>query len=438
MRRFLLSLTLLASVAFAAPAQPSAAAKAAFDRGEKAFADGRYDEALAAYQEAVKATPGYAAALTGVGSVQFKQDKKADAIANFRAASEADPGFKLAWFNLGYAARKTSDFATAATAYEKYTALDPNDPDGFYGLGESHKALGNTDQAIAAYEQFLKKETRASEQKWIDKAKDAVAVLKATPPKPVVTAAASAPAPAPSPSAEALPALSARKVAEGDKLLSEKKYREASFAYQDAVNADPKDAGALIKLGNTYAMLGYYAQAIDQWTKAGQLSTDPQVQKVSQDNIAKAQKKMSLSGGGSPPEQNKPPGSGPVADSTRSVARQYYEQAVKLIGERRYGEALGALNECVKLEPTLAVGYVARGSTLVGLRRYAEAAVDYQYALRLDPSMASPLYGLAQAYNGMSRVDDARTYFQKYVASSAPDVRPELQTEARQAIDRLR
>ena len=42
--------------------------------------------------------------------------------------------------------------------------------------------------------------------------------------------------------------------------------------------------------------------------------------------------------------------------------------------------------------------------------RFAEAAIDYQYALKLDPNLSAPLYGLAEAYRGMNRVDDARTF----------------------------
>lgn len=38
----------------------------------------------------------------------------------------------------------------------------------------------------------------------------------------------------------------------------------------------------------------------------------------------------------------------------------------------------------------------------------------------------------------MNRVDDARAYYQKYAASAAADVRPELQTDARQKLDTLR
>lgn len=449
MRKTLIPLVfLLSTLSFAAA--PTPAAKAAFEKGEVALAASKLDEAAAAYQDAIKATPGYAPALNGLGSVLFKQKKANEAIAQFRAATEADPTFKLAWFNLGYAARKSSDFPVAAQAYEKYTALDATDPDGFYGLAESYKGAGQNDKAIAAYETYLKKETRATEQKWIDKAKESIAALKAAQPAPAPVATAVAPAPAPTATAPApapaptsapatnLGAVAAKKVAEGDKLWAEKKYREASFAYQDAVNGNPNDVEALFKLGNSYAVLGYYSQAIDRWSTVQQVSPDPTVRKSAADNIARAQQKMTQTGGGSPQEANKAPGTGPVAESTRTQARQYYEGGVQLITQRRYGEALNYLNESLKLEPALTVGYVARGSTLIGLRRFAEAAVDYQYALKLDPARSDALYGLAEAYRGMNRVDDARAYYQRYVASNAPDVRPELQSDARNKLNQLR
>jgi tetratricopeptide (TPR) repeat protein len=441
-----------------APVNPSPAAKAAFDRGEKALENGNYDQALTAYQDSLKATPGYAPALNGMGSALFKQNKKEEAVSQFKAASEADPSFKLAWFNLGFASRKMQDFATAARAYERYTALDPNDPDGFYGLAESYKQSNQGDKAIAAYETYIKKETRPTEQKYVDRAKESIAQLRSVPAKPVeakplepkltetkpvetkpvetkpVEPVATAPG---APPTEALPSLAARKLSEGDKFMQEKKYREASFSYQDAVNADPNNVEALFKLGNSYAVLGYYTQAIDRWNQVSAVSSDPAIKKSAQDNVARAQQKLAQAGG-SPQESNKQPGSGPIADSTRTQARAAYEQAVQLINQRRFGDALASLNECLKLEPALAVGYIARGSTLIGLRRFAEAAIDYQYALKLDPNLSSPLYGLAEAYRGMNRVDDARSFYQRYVASAAPDVRPELQSDARSKMEQLR
>ncbi len=438
MRVALLVFMLVAPGAAFAAVTPSPAAKAAFDRGERALAAGRLDEAATAYTEALSATPNYAPALNSLGSTLFKQGKKDEAVKHFKLATEADPALKLAWFNLGYAARKTSDFSTAASAYEKYTAIDATDPDGFYGLAESYKALNKNEQAIAAYESYVAKEKRADQQKWIDKAKESIAQLKAAAPPPAVSPVPVAAPVEAAPAAESLASLQARKLAEGDRFWGDKKYREASFAYQDAVNADPNNIEALFKLGNALAVLGYYGQAIEKWQRVAQLSPDEEVKKKATENVTKAQAKMAQAGGTSPQEANKPPGSGPVADSTRSQARQYYEQGVQLIVQRRYSEALQALNSCLSLEPALAVGYIARGSTLIGLSRFPEAAVDYQYALRLDGSLSAPLYGLAEAYRGMNRIEDARTHYQRYVSSAAADVRPELKADAQRKLETLR
>jgi tetratricopeptide (TPR) repeat protein len=428
----------LTTQSFAASPVPSPAAKAAFERGEKALEAGTYDQAVKAYEEALKATPGYAAAMNGMGSALFKLNKREEAIAQFKAATDADPGLKLAWFNLGFSSRKTQDFPTAAKAYEKYTALDPTDPDGFYGLAESYRQASQPEKAIAAYETYIKKEVRPTEQKYVDRAKESIAQLKAaTKPAPAVNPTVPPPAAKAELPSQPLPSLSARKMKEGDDFMAEKKYREASFSYQDSVNADPNNVEGLFKLGNSYAVLGYYSQAIEKWNQVVGLTQDASVKKVAQDNISRAQQKLAASGG-SPQEAGKQPGTGPIADTTRQQARQYYEQAVQLINQRKFGEALSSLNECLKLEPALSVGYIARGSTLIGLRRFAEAAIDYQYALKLDSNLSSPLYGLAEAYRGMNRVDDARSYYQRYVSSAATDVRPELQSDARSKLDQLR
>lgn len=247
--------------------------------------------------------------------------------------------------------------------------------------------------------------------------------------------------------------------------MSENKVREATVAYEAALTERPNDVPALFNLGKAYAMLGYLPQAIERWNKVVQLSPDPTVRQRASDNIARAQQKLAATAPAPAPVAAAPapapvaaaptpapapapvaaappptpaPAPAPAPESTRTQARQYYEGGVQLITQRRYGEALNYLNESLKLEPTLTVGYVARGSTLIGLRRFAEAAVDYQYALRLDPQRADVLYGLGEAYRGMNRVDDARTYYQRYLASNGPDVRAELQNDARTKLSQLR
>jgi len=251
-------------------------------------------------------------------------------------------------------------------------------------------------------------------------------------PTPPPTVAAAAPAPANS-------ALSQAKLAEGDALAAEKRFREASFAYQDAVNADGTNVAALFKLGRSYAVLGYYQQAIDRWRRVTQIAADPSVRQNAEDNIRKAEAKLAAQGGGSPPSQGLPPGaSASASESARAAATRLYEDGVKRILGRDYGGALSSLTEALRNEPNLSVAWVARGSAHVGLRRYVEAAADYQRALQLDPNRASPLYGLGEAYRALGRQSEARGYYQRYGAATAPDVQPTLQQDAKKKADLLR
>ena len=239
-------------------------------------------------------------------------------------------------------------------------------------------------------------------------------------------------------SAAAQPALARQKIAEGDQKWKDKDYRSASFLYQDAVNADPKNVEALFKLGNSYAVLEYYAQAIERWQRVTEISTSPAVKKKAEENIVKAKAKMAKAAASNPQAAGKPPGSGPVAPATRSKAVDAYQEGVKHVNAQKYEAAVEKLTEAIKLEPSRAVAYVARGSAYLGLRRYSEAATDYEYALKIAPALSAPLYGLAESLRGLGRIADARQYYEQYAESKATDVRPELQVRAREQAAALR
>jgi tetratricopeptide (TPR) repeat protein len=436
-------------IVLAGAASPGPATMA-FERAEEELAANHLEEAVNAYRQAIAARPKYAEAMNGLGSALFKQGKRDEAITQFKAAIEADPELKLAYFNLGYAARKTSDFETAAGAYEKYTRLDSNDPDGFYGLAESYRQLGQRTRALAAYQQFVAKETRPTEQRWVDRAKEYIASAQAAAPASATplsaasgsalggaagSSAALAPFPASAKTGGAAAAL--RQVADGDRLMDQKKFREASFAYSDAVSSAPENVEALFKAANAHATLGYYTQAITWWSKVEQLTPDPDVQKSAEENIVRARAKIKevSAGAAQLPARSSP---AKPLDPLRSQARSAYERGVIQIGSQDYAGALVNLSDAIRLEPDLAVAYVARGSAYVGMRRYHEAVSDYQSALRLDGNLAAPLYGIGDALLAMGQTAEARQYFEKYAASSSPDARPELQRAAREKADNLR
>jgi tetratricopeptide (TPR) repeat protein len=395
----------------------SPAALAAFQRGEKALEAGRLDEAAVAYREALKATPDFAEALNGLGSVLFRQGKPAEAMTKFQSAIAADPGLKLAYFNLGYAARKNGDFLVAAQAYETYVKLDPTDADGYFGLGESYRGQGKVDQAVRAYQTYVSLETRPSEQHWVEKAKEDIAALKA---QQTSAAASGVPAGVPGESGTSDAATAATLIAEGDKALKAGNATAASQAYQSALQLEPTSVEALYKLGNALAKTGDYRSAIQKWERVVQLSPDVAVRKRAQENVDNARARLTHASAPAP-----------AAGTPQARAREAYQRGVRLVLSRDYSAAAQALTEALVADPTLAVAYTARGSANVGLRRFYEAAADYQDALRLDPTRASPLYGLAEAYRALGRAADARMYYDRYAGSSAADVQAGLQADAR-------
>jgi tetratricopeptide (TPR) repeat protein len=403
---------LLAALLSAAAVSP--AARAAFQRGEKALEAGQLDEAAIAYQEALKASPNFAEALNGLGSVLFRQGKRAEAVTKFQAAIAADPGMKLAYFNLGYAARKNGDFAVAANAYETYVKLDPTDADGYFGLGESYRSLGKADPAVRAYETYVSLETRPSEQSWVEKAKQYIAQLKAQQTSGALAGTAGGAVP--------VGGTAAALIAEGDKALKAGNAAAAVQSYQSALLLEPTSVEALFKQGNALAKTGDYKSAIEKWDRVVQLSADPAVRKSAQENIDKARARLAAASTSSP---------APGAGTPQARAREAYERGVRLVMSRDYSAAVQTLTEALAADPTLAVAYTARGSANVGLRRFYEAAADYQDALRLDPTRASPLYGLAEAYRALGRASDARIYYDRYATSTAADVQANLKTDAR-------
>ncbi|XXF75866.1 tetratricopeptide repeat protein [Myxococcaceae bacterium GXIMD 01537] len=233
------------------------------------------------------------------------------------------------------------------------------------------------------------------------------------------------------------PTLAATRIRDGDALMKDRRYREATFAFLDASHADPRNVEALFKLGNAFAVLGYYERAVERWERVVELATDEAVLKSARDNMTKARARIAQVGP-SPQAAGQAPGGGPVAEPTRTQARRAYEDGVNRILARDYGGAVQSLTQAIQLEPTLAVAFTARGSAYVGLRRYADAVPDYQYALKLDPGQASPLYGLGEVLRKLGRTDEARAYYTRYLESSAPDVQPERKAEVRQTLDRLR
>ncbi len=73
------------------PSAPSGSAKSAFDRGKQFLTDGSRQKAVAAFNEAIRATPDYQQAYVWRGVAHSESGDSNKAIADFSKAIELDP-----------------------------------------------------------------------------------------------------------------------------------------------------------------------------------------------------------------------------------------------------------------------------------------------------------------------------------------------------------
>ncbi|HYG70284.1 MAG TPA: tetratricopeptide repeat protein, partial [Anaeromyxobacteraceae bacterium] len=269
---------------------------------------------------------------------------------------------------------------------------------------------------------------------------------------PAAPEAAAGAAPA-APEAAAVAAPAARafpdRLALADRLFLAGDFRNALFAYQDAVYLEPGDARARVRLGRAYEAMRYPDRAIAQYQKA--LALDPGSLEARRalealgvltgtpahgdagaprtDRPAPAAVAIPAAPVG-PPAPTPAVAVAPAAPPDAPSPAQRYRAALDLMARRDFARAVAELDDAIAQDPRLAVAYVARASAQFGLAKYREAADDYKAALGLDPSMATPIYGLAECQRLLGDAGAADLYA-RYAESRAPDVREDLRALAK-------
>ena len=126
------------------------------DAGDKDFFRGRFEEAEAAYREAIRLDPDYADAHNGLGRVFRKLGRNPDAERKFRDAIRHDPGHARAFNNLGNVLCDGRNYTEAEVAYREAIRLDPGYANAYNGLGNAlyHRNLYR--EAEAAYREAIR------------------------------------------------------------------------------------------------------------------------------------------------------------------------------------------------------------------------------------------------------------------------------------------
>ena len=121
------------------------------DLGNALRAQGRLDEAIASYRNALAGEPDFADAHMSLAATLHQQGKLAEAVASYRDALALRPDLVTAHYNLGSALKALGQLDEAVASYRETIALKPDFVAAHYNLANALRDSGRPDDAIASY-----------------------------------------------------------------------------------------------------------------------------------------------------------------------------------------------------------------------------------------------------------------------------------------------
>jgi Flp pilus assembly protein TadD len=130
-------------------------ARKLYERGTKAAAAGRAEEAVGHFRRALEIEPNYLFALNDLGAQLLKLDKLDESITVLRKATTLAPRSYSPRLNLSLALLFSGKPAEARTEIAVALEERPDEPNALYASGQIEMVLGNHEPAIAAFDRAL-------------------------------------------------------------------------------------------------------------------------------------------------------------------------------------------------------------------------------------------------------------------------------------------
>jgi tetratricopeptide (TPR) repeat protein len=140
--------------------------------------EGREDEAVSCYRQALAADPGLAAAHTNLGGLAYRRGDRQAARASFEKSLALDPEQSEARFNLGNLMLEDGDVDLAAAEYRQVLTITPNFADAHYNLATALEALGSKAQARQHLGEYLRLCQPKGDDPWVLEARERLEKLK--------------------------------------------------------------------------------------------------------------------------------------------------------------------------------------------------------------------------------------------------------------------
>ncbi len=331
------------------------------DQGHALEAQGKLDEAMQCYREAIRLAPNPARGHLNRGNVLLLQGDLDGALDAFRTALELQPDYAGAYYNIGNALLGNRQFDAAVASYRKALAINPD-------YAEVHCSLG-----VALYEQGKLEEAAKSHRQALALIPDFVEahsnlgnVLQAIGQFDEAAACYHR-------ALELKPDFAEVHNNLGKALQKLGQLESALASYQRALQIKPDYAEIPVNIGNIWLELGQYQKAITSYQHALQIKSD---YVDAYCNIGLAQQNLNQLDAG-------------VASIMRAleispdVAETHFNLGVALHNLGRIEDAVASYHRALEIKPDFAKAHFNLSLLFLSQGRYAEGWPEYE--ARYDP-----------------------------------------------------
>jgi tetratricopeptide (TPR) repeat protein len=124
-------------------------------QGDACFFENRYEDAIAAYDQALQIQPDLADTWNNRGVVLTRMQRYPEAIASYEKATTIRPNYPDAWNNRGVVLLELQKYQEAIGCYEQAIQAKPDYADAWNNRGVAFSKMQEYEQAVTSYNQAL-------------------------------------------------------------------------------------------------------------------------------------------------------------------------------------------------------------------------------------------------------------------------------------------
>jgi protein O-GlcNAc transferase len=361
------------------------------EEGHTLEAEGRLDEAMQHYLDAIRLTPNSARAHLNRGNILLLKGDLQGALEAFRTAIKHKPDYAGAFYNIGNALLGNGQLDEAAMSYRRALEIQPEYAEVHCALGIALKELGQLDGAVASLQTALKFNPDLVEAH--TNLGNILEDLYNT----------------------------------GNTLLNNGKPEDAVENFRRVLKIESNLAEAHYTLGNALKELGQFENAVASYQRALEINPDYAEAHFDLGNVHQELEQFETA----------------VASYHRALelkpefaeAHSNLGNALKVLGQLE--NAVASYRKALAIKPDHAVVYCNLGNVLQDLGQFESAAANYLRALELKPddvdargnllfslnftAKHAPTYYLEHAHQfGMVATNQAGTRFSAWHSSARP------------------